>query len=329
MFPNMFYRLTTALSIAATAFILSACGGAGVSPSNLPIPHETKILMQKQGLKVRAPILMRIFKRESELEIWKQRDDGRYSLLKTYPICKWSGGLGPKLKQGDKQAPEGFYMVSHKQMNPNSSYHLSFNLGYPNRLDKSYGRTGDYLMVHGDCRSAGCYAMTDVMIEEIYAIAREAFRGGQKQFQVQAMPFRMTDENMQKYALTQSRGRWYKFWKDLKKGYDAFEMTTIPPKIDICERRYLVNAAFSSKRRFRASEICPPHKTFVPQIMETPNGPKIVQAFNAQRTYARPQSHHPLQTDRRQAYPRARLLGTRPLASPQNLYMRNSLNVSR
>jgi murein L,D-transpeptidase YafK len=236
----MLHRFFTATGIFLTAFLLTACGGGGVSPANLPIPQETLDLMQAKGLKASSPILVRIFKKESELEIWKRRDDGRYALLKTYPICRWSGKLGPKLKQGDKQAPEGFYTVNSWQMNPKSSYHLSFNLGYPNKLDKAYRRTGDFLMVHGNCRSAGCYAMTDVLIEEIYAIAREAFAGGQKKFQVQAMPFRMTDDNMKKYA----KGRWVGFWTDLKKGYDAFEITNIPPKIDVCERRYLVNAVF-------------------------------------------------------------------------------------
>jgi len=255
---------------------LSACGGGNVSPANMPIPPETMALMHKKGLKEKSPVFLRIFKKESALEIWKQRDDGRYALLKTYPICAWSGGVGPKLKQGDKQAPEGFYFVPPYQMNPNSNYHLAFNIGYPNKLDKSYNRTGNFLMVHGDCRSAGCYAMTDALIEEIYAIIREAFSGGQKKFQVQALPFRMTDANMRRYG--QDR-RWAAFWRDLKKGYDAFEMTRIPPKIDVCERRYLVNAAFEGKvGRLDASGPCPRYHNYIPDIMETPDGPKVVEA---------------------------------------------------
>ena len=317
----MLQRYVTALCISIAAVLLAACGG-GISPASMPIPQETLDLMQKMGLKKSSPIFVRIFKRESQLEIWKQRDDGRYALLKSYPICKWSGSLGPKLKQGDKQAPEGFYTVSARQMNPNSSYHLSFNLGYPNKLDKSYNRTGDYLMVHGNCRSAGCYAMTDVLIEEIYALAREAFVGGQEKFQVQALPFRMNEQNMKKYA----KGRWTGFWKDLKKGSDAFETTNIPPKIDVCERRYLINAAFaSSTRRFGAKAICPPYRTFVPEIVETANGTKIIQAFatppNAnKRAYNRRSTYRPRNT---------RSAGSRGFSSPRSIALRNSMSLQR
>lgn len=317
----MLQRAITAASLVLAALILTACGG-GVSPANMPIPQETLDLMQTQGLKKHSPIFVRIFKRESELEIWKQRDDGRYALLKTYPICKWSGNLGPKLKQGDKQAPEGFYMVKAYQMNPKSSYHLSFNLGYPNRLDKAYNRTGNFLMVHGNCRSAGCYAMTDVLIEEIYAIAREAFAGGQKKFQVQALPFRMSDENMKKFA----KNRWSGFWVDLKRGYDAFEMTSIPPKIDVCERRYLVNASFpSSITKIGAREICPPYKTFVPDIIETPEGPKIIQALMGSQNNGYRASNQA--TVRR--HDRSRLAGNRSFATPQSVALRNSMSISR
>ncbi len=115
-----------------------------------------------------------------------------YALLKTYPICRWSGELGPKIKEGDRQAPEGFYTITPGQMNPNSNYYLAFNTGFPNAYDRSWGRTGSELMVHGDCSSRGCYAMTDEQMQEIYALARESFFGGQKAFQLQAYPFRMT-----------------------------------------------------------------------------------------------------------------------------------------
>jgi murein L,D-transpeptidase YafK len=317
----MLHRVLIAAGLFFTAIALAACGG-GVSPANMPIPQDTLDLMKTQGLKKSAPIFVRIFKRESELEVWKQRDDGRYALLKTYPICKWSGRLGPKLKQGDKQAPEGFYTVSARQMNPNSSFHLSFNLGYPNKLDKAYNRTGNFLMVHGDCRSAGCYAMTDVLIEEIYAIAREAFAGGQKKFQVQALPFRMNDENMKRYA----RGKWSGFWRDLKKGSDAFEITSIPPKIDICERRYLINASFSSiEQKFGAREICPPYQTFVPEIMETPEGPKIIQALVEPNHYnARVRNSSAVAVG---GY--SRRAGNRSFATPRAIALRNSMGISR
>jgi murein L,D-transpeptidase YafK len=180
---------------------------------------------------------VRIFKEESELEVWKQRADGRYYHFKTYPICNWSGDLGPKVAQGDKQAPEGFYEVARHQMNPNSSFHLAFNLGFPNAFDKAHKRTGDFLMVHGKCRSAGCYAMTDALIEEIYALARESYIGGQEAINVHAFPFRMTDANMKRHAKHQAAT----FWQTLKEGYDHFETTRQTPGVAVCAKKYVVN----------------------------------------------------------------------------------------
>ena len=201
--------------------------------------------------------MVRIFKEENELEIWKAKDDGRFHHFKTYPICTWSGKLGPKFKQGDKQAPEGFYKVSAKLMNPNSKYHLSFNLGFPNAFDKAHKRTGDFIMVHGDCRSAGCYAMTDALIEDIYAMAREAFTGGQEAFDVQALPFRMTLENMRRH----SRNKNYAFWRNnLYQGYKDFEVSQLPPKVDVCERRYLVNVNFLNGGPTDPAAACPKYE---------------------------------------------------------------------
>ncbi|MCB1511963.1 MAG: murein L,D-transpeptidase, partial [Hyphomicrobiaceae bacterium] len=211
-----------------------------------------------------APIFMRIFKQESQLEIWKQRPDGRFYLFRTYPICNWSGGLGPKRRKGDKQSPEGFYSVAKWQMNPNSSFHLAFNLGYPNAYDRANGRTGDFLMVHGKCKSAGCYAMTDALIEEIYALAREAFSGGQERFEVHAFPFRMTEANLLRHKNNPN----YKFWMTLKEGYDHFEMTRRPPRVVVCQRRYVVNVEWKG-RRLDPAGYCPrfarpPLDPFVP-----------------------------------------------------------------
>ncbi len=162
-----------------------------------------------------APIFIRIYKEESELEVWKLKD-GRFQHFRTYPVCAWSGGLGPKLRVGDKQTPEGFYTVSHGQMNPNSHYHLAFNIGFPNAYDSANGRTGSAVMVHGDCKSAGCFAMTDARIEEIYALARKAFDGGQSYFHVHIMPFRMTAANLASHR----DSPWYPFWLRLKEGYE-------------------------------------------------------------------------------------------------------------
>lgn len=241
--------------------LLTGCG-QGIPPHMKPIPKEAMHLMASKGMRQTDPIFIRIFKEESELEVWKQRTDGKFHHFKTYPICNYSGALGPKLKIGDRQSPEGFYTVANGQLNPKSDFHLAFNLGFPNAYDRSHGRTGQYLMVHGDCTSSGCYAMTDALIEELYALVRDALSNGQEKFHVHAFPFRMTDENFARHR----RNKWAGFWAQLKRGYDHFEVTKQVPKVDVCARRYLVNAKFNrSVKNLKASAPCPPYTRQTPQ----------------------------------------------------------------
>ncbi|WP_294226659.1 murein L,D-transpeptidase family protein [uncultured Shimia sp.] len=185
-----------------------------------------------------APVYIRIFKEERELELWVQTPADTYALFKTYPICNHSGGLGPKLKEGDRQSPEGFYTVSKSALNPNSSYHLSFNLGFPNRFDRTHDRSGSFLMVHGDCVSVGCYAMTDPAIEEIYVAVEAALKGGQSAVPVHAFPFRPTPQRM---AMA-SGHQWESFWQQLAPAYHAFAETNRPPLITVDGGKYLVTA---------------------------------------------------------------------------------------
>jgi murein L,D-transpeptidase YafK len=250
-------QVTTILAVSAMALAATLGGCSQYSPSYMkPLSAQTRALLAEKGMKEESPILMRVFKAESELEIWKAKDDGRYYHFKTYPICSYSGDLGPKVSQGDRQAPEGFYLVSQDLMNPKSRYHLSFDVGFPNAYDRAYGRTGADIMVHGDCTSSGCYAMTDGVMEEIYILAREALAGGQQNFQVQAFPFRMTAANMQGHK----DHKWYDFWRNLKEGYDYFEITRRPPPIAICEKRYLINASFVNGARADPSGPCPTYQ---------------------------------------------------------------------
>lgn len=188
--------------------------------------------------KVGDPLFIRIFKEESLLEVWI-RTGTEYQHLKDYPICAYSGYLGPKLKEGDRQSPEGFYKVKKYQLNPNSKFHLSFNLGYPNKYDSAHERTGSFLMVHGNCISDGCYAMTDDKIEEIYALVEGALQKGQKYVQVHAYPFRMTEENMALF----SDNEWYDFWVNLKEGYDYFEAEKLPPLVKVDNKQYTIHEA--------------------------------------------------------------------------------------
>src|SRR5215813_12142390 len=226
--------------LAAVALVLASCANQfEVAPHLRPLPRDTMMLLGKKGMDAQAPIFIRIFKEESELELWKQRDDGHYYHFKTYPICNWSGDLGPKVRYGDRQAPEGFYAIAREQMNPDSKYHLAMNLGYPNAFDRAWNRNGDALMIHGGCKSAGCYAMTDALIEEIYAIARESFLGGNDSIPVHSFPFRMTKENIARFASHEA----YPFWLTIKEGYDYFEVTRKLPNVAVCGRHYVVNVA--------------------------------------------------------------------------------------
>jgi len=241
------------------ASALSGCNTDSILPMSekaaRPLSDKMVKEIQSKSMDMESPILVRLFKEESELEVWKQNREGRFALLKTYPICRWSGELGPKIKEGDRQAPEGFYNISPGQMNPNSQYYLSFDLGYPNAFDRSYGRTGAQLMVHGDCSSRGCYSMTDEQISEIYALGRDAFFGGQKSFQVQAYPFRMTAHNLAKHRNNPHLA----FWKMLKKGNDHFEVSGLEPKVNVCEKRYVFDAASPTGRplSFSPAGKCP------------------------------------------------------------------------
>ena len=198
------------------------------------LPRLQKML-KKKSLQLGAPLFIRIFKESAELELWLLGPSGRFERFRTYVICQFSGGLGPKLQSGDKQGPEGFYWVGPGQMNPWSSNHLAFNLGYPNQYDQALGRSGSALMVHGGCTSVGCYAMTDYYMDEIYTIADAALAHGQPGFQVHVYPFRLSDERLN----DQRDSPWFSFWNNLKQGYDLFETHRLPPRVEVSDNRYV------------------------------------------------------------------------------------------
>ena len=237
MFPTVI-RFPTLRLLPALIGILALAGCAGDPVEHVRIGTvfpETQALMAAKDMDRNAPILIRITKEDATLDVWKEDRQGRYRRLKTYPICRFSGVLGPKKAEGDHQAPEGFYTVAPSQMNPHSREYLSFNVGYPNAFDRSLGRTGDSVMVHGGCRSVGCYAMTNAQIEEIYGLAHEAFAGGQTAIQLQALPFHMTAANMERHRADPNAP----FWAMLKAGSDTFEATARPPQVAVCDHRYV------------------------------------------------------------------------------------------
>lgn len=183
---------------------------------------------QHANIHLGAPTYLRLFKEEGVLEAWLQDSDtGHYALFKTYPICAYSGTLGPKLKEGDLQSPEGFYSVSKDWMWPESKYHLAMNIGYPNEFDKMHGRTGSHLMIHGECQSDGCYAMTNKRIEEIYVLVEQSLLNGNETVPIHIFPFRMTGIKLAEHRGDPSM----RFWINLKRGYDIFEETGVPPDV--------------------------------------------------------------------------------------------------
>jgi murein L,D-transpeptidase YafK len=233
------------------ALVLAAAFAAALTPvtclgedsNQLPtratkeLPGELLSLLRQKKMPKHSPILVRIFKEEAELEVWKQDTTGHFQLVKIFPICRWSGDLGPKLHEGDRQAPEGFYTVTPELMNPNSNFYLAINMGFPNSFDKANNRDGSLLMIHGDCSSSGCYAMTDEQISEIYSLARDSLLG-RPSFQIQAYPFRLTPANLARHRTHPQ----LPFWKMLKIGNDHFEATNLEPKVDVCNRLYVFDA---------------------------------------------------------------------------------------
>jgi murein L,D-transpeptidase YafK len=258
MFPVRFFSLFTRFLfflVFLFSFFLSAYCSENNDKNLLPVPIPLSIesitasyragpALEKRLKKINchlgSPIFIRILKKEAELELWIKKG-AQYTLFKTYSICDYSGEIGPKLKEGDKQSPEGFYKVTPEMMNPWSNYHLAFNIGFPNEYDRGYERTGSNIMVHGRCSSVGCFAMTDFRMDEIYTLADAALRNGQKEFSVHIFPFRLSKRNMQAHAANS----WYSFWLNLKEGYDLFESDRIPPLVEVYNNRYYFSGAES------------------------------------------------------------------------------------
>jgi murein L,D-transpeptidase YafK len=247
----------------ARAAVSASVGGANaaVTPIQPAAPGAPNSVAEAGGFKKGQQVYVRTFKKEGVLELWLKRADNNYALYKSYPVCKWSGQLGPKTRQSDYQSPEGFYSVSARQLNPNSHYHLAFDLGYPNAYDRRQGSTGSAVMVHGDCKSVGCFAMTNDGIDEIYGIVEAALRNGQHEVPVHIFPFRMTDEAIVRESSPKQfmaflataneppRRDWSAFWRNLKEGYDMFERGHVPPVAFACGDRYEFGAAAGSCAR--------------------------------------------------------------------------------
>lgn len=228
-------RATTA--VVACLLSSMAAGATGIYQKTVetPEPGALDLRLAAKGMLAGQPIMIRIFKAESELEVWMRKSE-RFELLAIYDICNWSGSLGPKISEGDKQSPEGFYSVGVAQLHKKGRWPRSLDIGYPNTFDRMQERTGSYILVHGGCTTTGCYAMTNALMEEIYALSEAAIQGGQERIPVHVFPFRMTPQNLKAHT----ERPWHDFWASLKTGYDYFQRTRQPPQVAVCEKQYVV-----------------------------------------------------------------------------------------
>jgi murein L,D-transpeptidase YafK len=253
-----FSRFIGFAMVVVATLALAGCGGIMPKSSSLRAQQSLKAAthtkLKDMGSSADQAMMIRIFKQTNEFEVWKRTTSGVFKLFKTYEICAYSGTLGPKIKEGDRQAPEGFYNITPGLMNPNSNYYLAFNTGFPNKFDRAWNRTGSELMVHGDCSSRGCYSMTDEAIAEIYALVRESHAGGNPVVQLQIYPFRMTPQKLAAHASNPNIA----FWQNIKEGYDRFELAKVPPSWDVCEKKYVFDLKREDGTPLDAAAACPP-----------------------------------------------------------------------
>jgi murein L,D-transpeptidase YafK len=246
------------LFVISAMLLLAACQESSINDfapkAERELPQKIIQKMSAKGMNKNSPVMFRLFKDEHVVEVWKQKTNGRFDMIANYNICAWSGTLGPKFKQGDRQAPEGYYPIKASQLNPASKYFLAINTGFPNTFDRAHGRSGSDLMIHGACSSSGCYSITDDNVQEIFAFARDAFEGGQTDIMLEALPFRMTPEKMALYT----KHKDFAFWQMLKEGYDYFELTKTPPKVDFCEKKYVFNRVSTDGKPLSVNAACPP-----------------------------------------------------------------------
>jgi murein L,D-transpeptidase YafK len=200
-----------------------------------PDPATLNYRLALAGLKLGSPLLIRIFKAESALEIWMEKD-GTYVPFASYPICYWSGTLGPKLREGDRQAPEGFYTITIHQLHDGRRWTRSLEVGFPNVYDEANERSGSNILIHGGCNSVGCFFFNDTATTEIYTLVSEALSTGVVWVPVHVFPFKMTDANF----AARAADKWSGFWITLKQGYDSFERTRLPPRVSVCEKAYSI-----------------------------------------------------------------------------------------
>ena len=242
----MYERVRTLLHVTCISMLSTGCVAIQenrtltVDPKRGQAPQSEGLIRESEnaGADKHSPVLIRIFKESNELELWrKNKETNKFVLVHTYPICRYSGTLGPKMKIGDRQAPEGFYEIGPSSLNPYSVEFVSLNTGYPNKFDRSHNRTGAHLMIHGGCSSAGCYAITHAAAQEVFTAVRDSLKAGQRSVQLQIYPFRMDAYGMAAH-FQNDRNR--DFWQQLKAGYDKFQLTQEELNVTVVNKKYVV-----------------------------------------------------------------------------------------
>jgi len=197
--------------------------------------------LSSAGFKAPFKLYIAAYKHEGKLEIWLQStDQKKYKLYKRYDFCAHSGVLGPKIKEGDLQTPEGFYYIN--AFNPKSNFYLSLGINYPNSIDlkrSNQEKPGGDIYIHGNCVTVGCIPLTDEKIKEVYVLAVEARNSGQLQIPVNIFPFNMSDANLNKYTIQYPQQKI--FWQNLQRGYAYFEKHQILPIIRQVNGNYIIN----------------------------------------------------------------------------------------
>lgn len=187
-------------------------------------------------------IYIRAFKMEQTVEVWARNvNDRSHQMIADYKFCNTSGRLGPKREQGDHQIPEGYYELI--EFNPESNYHLSLKLNYPNASDSVLGnkqKYGGMIFLHGGCATVGCIPINDEMISELYVLSVMAKEAGQDSIPVHIFPARLNRPNIMSLQKSDYPDKTKAFWKSLEEGYSYFEQFGRPPTILIAEDgRYL------------------------------------------------------------------------------------------
>jgi len=200
---------------------------------------QTKL--KKDNFSTNFEVFIAAYKAEGKLEVWlRSNGQNQFFLFESYKFCEHSGKLGPKIIEGDLQTPEGFYKIN--VFNPESTYHLSLGIDYPNKVDlertgKDQKPGGD-IYIHGNCTTVGCIPLTDEKIKEVYLLAVEAKNAGQEEIQVYIFPFKMTDRNLRKHG--KEFPQQLSFWQNLQQGYAYFAKYRTLPSVSEVKGAYLV-----------------------------------------------------------------------------------------